>query len=211
MISVNVIQAGTPQAFDALLYPESSPDTLQYIHNQFQNISHTLMESGRQFVEKSRTLVDQFYDSSVARAARAAVRMAKNLMTPNTVRRFETLDDIQSAGPLMQRYVMTDPGLRQKFHQQLCSGYAGSYMDLDPGMYGEQQYDWRRVNQGMLRFEGEGKEEEWVCRTYLEDLREGDRELSFDERIDILSTIDYARLFMERGQDPTCPFGSRIG
>lgn len=208
---INVIDSSTPEVHDYLYYPDQHPGTYAYIQNQFQNIGSTILESGRQFIEQSKTMFAQFYDHSIERAAKAAIRMAKGLVNPNSIQRYDTLEDIQSAPPLMQRYIMAEPYIREKFHQQLCSGFAGSYIDPEPGFLREQNYDWRRIHNGIVRYEGEGENEQWVSTTYCEDLRGSDRELTFDEQIDILSVHEIARLFAKEGFDPTCPFGGKIG
>lgn len=211
MIALNVIESSTPEVYEWALYPEQHPSTYQYITNQFQSISHTLLESGRQFIETSKAMVDKFYDTSVERAARAATRAIRNLLHPNSIQRFTQLEEFQAAAPLMQRYIMSEPYIREKYHQQLCSGFAGAYVDMEPGFLREQHYDWRRVHDGIVRFEGEGENEEWVSTTYFEDLRGNDRDLTFDEQIDILQVHEIAKLFAERGQDPTCPYSGKIG
>lgn len=210
-IQLNVIETSTPEIWDALVYPQQHPNTIQYIQSQFQNIAPTIMESGRKFIEDSMALHEKFYDSNIERAAKAAVRMVKNLTNPNTIQRLDSLEEIQSASPLMQRYIMSEPYLRQKYQEQLCSAYGGTYIDTDPGFLREWHYDWRRVNNGMVHFIGEGEDEQWRSVTYIEDLKDGDRELTFDEKIDILQTQAIARLFAEAGEDPTDPFGGKIG
>lgn len=210
-IQLNVVEASTPAAFDFMIYPQQHPDTYQYLQNQFANISATISDSARRFMEEGKAAVEKFCDGSLERAARATIRMAKNLINPNVIQSYDTLEEIQSAPPLMQRYIMTDPYLREKFNQQLCAGYSGSYLDMDPGCIREWQYDWRRVNNSIVQFQGEGENEQWVATSFFEDLREGDRELHFEEKVDILSTLEIARMFAKAGEDPTCPYGSKIG
>lgn len=210
-LSFNVVRTSTPEVFDYFITPQQDPSTFAYIQNQFQNISSTILDSGRKFIEDSKTLFDQFYDSSIEKAARTAIRMAHNLSNPNQIQELTTLEDIQSAAPLMQRYIMAEPTIRAKFQAQECSGYAGSYMDTEPGFLNMDHYDWRRVNNHMLRFEGEGDQEVWVATAYYEDLLPGDRELEFDEKISISNTWDAIKNWMWEGQDPTCPFGSKLG
>jgi len=203
------MESNSPETFDYLLYPEQHPNTFNYIQNQFQNIGSTIMESGRKFVEDSKKLVEQFYDSSVERAARAAVRMAKNIVNPNAINRYDSLEELQSAPPLMQRYIMAEPYIRDKYHHQLCSGFAGNYIDMDPSFLRHEHYDFRRVENGVIRFEGDN--EQWISTTYFEDLREGDKELTWDQKIDIRHNQRIAKMFALAGEDPTSPWGEKIG
>lgn len=210
-IAVNVIETSTPEVFNYLMYPQQDSNTMAYIQNQFQNISQTLTDSGRKFMEESKRLYEKFYDNTVERAARAAVRMARNLVHPNSIQRYDSIEDIQSASPLMQRYIMAEPYIREKFHDQLCSGYAGSYLNVEPGFLNLDHYDWRRINNGLVRTEGDDEDGRWVSTTHFEDLIEGDRELSWEDKVDILHTNELAVLYAKTGIDPTCPFGSKLG
>lgn len=209
--ALNVIEVDNPDVFDYFILPEQHHSTRQYIESQFNQLRPTIMESGRKFIEEARGLYERFYDNTVERAAKAAVRIATGLLHPNSIQRFSTLEDIQSAAPLMQRYIMADPFIRQKYNDQLCSGFAGSYVDTDPNVSGPEHYDWRRVNSGVVRFEGTGENERFVATIYSEDLREGDRELTAFEKFDVLDTQELAVLFAKQGKDPTCQFGSSMG
>lgn len=213
MIALNVVETSTPDTFDFLAYSPAHPSTINYLQNQFANISNTILDSGRKFIEEGKVMMEKFCDGTIDRAARAALRMATNVINPNLIQRLDSLEDIQMSGPLMQRYIMSEPYIREKFHQQTCSGYAGSYVDLDPdpSFLREWHYDWRRVHDGIVEFKGEGDQEQWVSTTYFEELREGDRNLDFLEKIDIISTQELARLYMEHGQDATNPFGGEVG
>ena len=209
--SLNVIEASSPEVFNLMIYPDQHPGTYQYLQNQLGNISSTIFESGRKLIEESRSMMEKFCDGSIERAARATIRMANNLINPNAIRRYNSLEDIQAASPLMIRYIMSEPYLRDKLQSNLCSGFSNAYIDVEPGFSKWLHYDYRRVNNGIVHFEGEGEDEQWVARNFFEDLREGDRELLFEQKIDILHTQDLAKIFAEAGQDPTNPYGGEIG
>jgi len=206
-VPITAIDVSHVDVFDALVYPEQHSGVQQYIQAQFQQVGHNLNSAAAQYIESARLLSEQFYDSAAAMAARAAVRMIGHIVNPNVVQHLRTLEDLQCAAPVMQRYIMADPYIRQKYLEQLCSGYDGQYMNADGSDVGEQHYDWRRVHQGIAEVDEKG----WQCVQYFEDLRDGDRELAIDEQVDIIGTMELARLFAQAGEDPTDPFGGNIG
>ncbi len=94
------------------------------------------------------------------------------------------------------------------YHEQRCDGYSESYVDRFPGQVGENHYDYRRVMHGMVQ---DDQEHDWKSTFYLDELFEGDRELNFDEQVDILNTWDVVRSYLSKGQDdPTSQFGNML-
>ena len=54
-------------------------------------------------------------------------------------------------------------------------------------------------------------EGDWKTSFYLDEIHEGDRELTFEEQIDIISTWDAVKAFMARGKDdPTSQFANML-
>lgn len=207
MISVNVIHGVGTNAFDALLYPEQSINHLQYFQNQVTNFSSTLNDVGRQFMASARDVYDRINSSEAMNLARAAVRAAKGVFHANTIIPMYCIEDFQAAQPVMQRWIMACPSVREVYHEQRCSGYDGTYVDLFPGLIREQHYDYRRVMDGVIDEDGD----EWVARFFPDDLFEGDRELLHDEKCNILRNWEMADLFMKAGKgDPTSQSGGKL-
>lgn len=208
----NVITVPSVSSFDYMLYPEQNPVNRQYIETQLNNYSHTLTDIGRNFVETSRAIYEKINDSTAVRAAKAAVRMAKGLFHPNTIVPLETLEELRAAQPVMQRWVMAEPTIRQIYHKQRCDGYSDTYLDYEPGKIGDQHYDYRRVMDGIIvDTVDENGNDSWEFTTYSEELRESDRELEFHEQKAILGTWDIVKMFVEAGEDISNIFGGATG
>jgi hypothetical protein len=139
--------------------------------------------------------------------ARNAIRSARGLLTPNVIQPLVSYEEFQIAQPVMQRYIMAQPDIRQLFFDQRCDGFSDTYVDQQPGKIGETHYDYRRVMNGMMVEEGE----DFVVHHYLDELREGDRELTFHEQVDILSTWQVMSMFMQEKKDPTNIYGGKLG
>ena len=206
MAIVNVIQGGGA-AFDSILYPEQNLQNQGYLYNQLQNFSQSLNDVGKQFMESARDVYAKINSSEAVMLARSAIRAAQGIFHPNQIVPLMTINDLQMAKPVMQRWVMACPDIRELHLKQQCAGYGDTYVDIDPGKIRDEHYDYRRVMDGAIIEDGD----DWYCRTYAEDLFPGDRELDVGERQDILKTWDLVSMFVHKGEeDPTDPYSGHL-
>lgn len=209
MFQIEVIDGG-PQVFSILSSREKHQNTLNWIQSQFsnENILNTLNEAGKTFYTGMQSVFDSINSSEAMHRARLAMKKTANIFKPDIVYNLFLIEDIQSAQPVMQRWIMANPAIRQLYHDQGCDGYSDSYVDMHPGMIGEDHYDYRRVMNGIII---DDPEHDWRCTHYLDELYEGDRELDFDEQLDILSTWECVEAYLKAGRyDPTSPFGNSL-
>jgi hypothetical protein len=211
-LQATVIETPYAQSIDYLLYPDSHPGTRMFVERQFENFTNSLTAIGRQFMEASKHIYTEATDSVVARAARAAVSQVKTMFHPNSIVPLETLEELQMAKSVMQRYIMAEPTIRTLYHKQRCDGYSDTYVDMHPGKVEVNHYDYRRVTQNVvLETVDEDGNDTWIARTYAEDLLEGDRELTRDEQFQILSSWDAIKRYVEaNNEDPTNPYGGKL-
>lgn len=195
--------------FNARVYSENHPNTVNFIENQFQNASHAIATAGQQFMAQARERYETFNGSDAMRMARAAVRQLSSHWDRNVIRPLVNVPQLQQAPIVMQRYLMAEPTTRRAYHRQQCDGYSETYYDVQPGAVGEDHYDYRRVMNGMLQDEGD--DDDWCYVEYLDDLHEGDRELHFEEQIDIRrSWVHQLDAMLAKGDDPTSPWNSAL-
>lgn len=210
-MQINVIETPSVDTFDFLIFPEQHQKSQNYIFQQLSSYVPTLTDVGRKFMETSKSIYDKFNDSNVIKMAKATLRAAKGIMQPNLIRHLHTLEDIQSAQPVMQRYIMAQPDLRQVYLEQRCDGYSDTYVDLHPGHVGEEHYDYRRVmDHVVVETVDKDGNDIWCVKSYAEDLIEGDRELTHDEKVDVLLTWDSVKAYLDSRNDPTNIFGGQI-
>jgi len=209
---VNVIDSGHVSSFDYLLFPDQNPINQIYIQNQLAQFNASLTDIGKKFLEASQNIYNTINDSNTIRMAKAALKMAKGLFHPNVIVPLETIEDLRAAQVIMQRYIMAEPMLRSYYHKQRCDGYSDTYIDVEPGRVGDDHYDYRRVMDGVVvDITDTDGNYEWSCKNYYEDLHTGDRELTSDEKVDVMNTWDVMKIFVDAGKDPTCIFGGDIG
>lgn len=198
------IITGGDEAFSSLAFGLQNPVNVQYFNNQIQQakqaLGSTFGEFGNRFLNRAEELYDRFNNSRSMELARAALNQVRGIFQADVVRDLRTLSEFQIATPVMQRWVMTNPMVREMYHSQQCDGYSDTYVDTQPGMIGENHYDYRRVRNGIVDVTDEG----WHVTTYAETLKEGDKELEFDEQVRILRTWEnLENLLYQKLKDPT--------
>jgi hypothetical protein len=212
-VIVNVVPVSSLESFDYFIYPEQNPVNQNYFYNQVYAVNQALNDFGSKFMQASQHIYEKINDSNVIRAAKAALRYAVGLSHPNAVVYLKTIDELRAAQPVMQRYIMANPVVREMYNQQLIDGYNDTYIDNEPGFMKALHYDFRRVMDSVIqdKVDDEGNYE-WVAPQYYEDLIAGDRDLDFQEKINILNTWDVIDQFMKSGkEDPTNPFNGTVG
>lgn len=208
---------GGGNEFDALVYGYQHPGTAQYLEEniqrlgqQVQSFGQTVSDAGRAFYQSAQDLYGRFNNSDAMRMAHAAVRKVQLLLQPEMIRPLNQVSCIQNASLTMQRWIMAEPTARQHYHEQRCDGYGDTYVDMHPGFIGQAHYDWRRVHHGLL-VEDETDPENFRVTFYLDELAEGDRELTLTEQMDVLNTWDFVKQYFDKGaDDPTSPLAAML-
>ena len=206
MIQANVIN-GDSVEFDALVYPQQHPNTLGYIQNALSNIPATLMSAGKHLFESAYQKYLNLTSSEMMMRARNAIMSATNFKQENVIYPLLNVLDCQTSTITMQRWIMAESTTRQLYHEQKCDGFSDTYVDREPNKVGEDHYDFRRVMDGVVRYD----EDDLICRTYAETMLEGDRELDPFEKISILNSWEVLRIAISQmNDDPTDPFGGKL-
>jgi hypothetical protein len=197
-------------AFNAFVYPEKHPSGVQFLKNQFNNFTGVLTTAAQDFLQASRQQVERFTGSAALEFARNVVKsvMGTNNITTEMIVTLFDLNQMQGASLPMQRWIMTNPTVREYYHLQRCEGFVDTYVDVEPGLVGEEHYDYRRVMDGVMQDAEDGG---WYAKIYVEDLKEGDRDLSHGEKVDILQTWSRLEYLMALNkEDPTSPEGGYL-
>lgn len=200
---MNIITGGV-DGFSAVLYGERNQQDLEYFRNQLSNVAalQVIGSAGQSFIDAAHANYERFNSAQALQLARVANSQVKALFQPEIVKSIMDIVDFQTASLTMQRWIMANPVVRQMYQDQRCYGYTETYVDHDPGKKGEDHYDYRRVMSGVVVETDDG----WYVNHYIDDLKDGDRELSDHNKVDILSTWKVVEMFMkDNDQDPTNP------
>ena len=205
---MQVVYGGT-DAFNALVFGDSHPANTAYFQNQVSSLGNTLTGIGQQFFADAAQVYERFNGSEVMRLAKAARRAVTGLFVPNEIIQINTIGGLQQARPIMQRWVMANPVVRELWQNQGCDGYSDTYIDNAPGKIGEDHYDYRKVMDGVVVEKDNG--ESWGYKLYVEDELPDDKPLNSMDKIEILNTWDIAAMFIHaKGEDPTSPFNTSL-
>jgi hypothetical protein len=211
--SMAQVLIGGAQEFNALLYSPKHPSTVDFIKNQLNNFSNTLTDAGRTFLQDSSELIEKFNGSEAMRLSRVAYKKVSNLFQKDVIKPLCEVTEFQIAQLQMQRWIMAEPTVRTLYHQQRIDGYSETYVDVQPEATGDEHYDYRRVMDGIvtdLPVDGDS-EAGWSHTQFIDDLKEGDRELDIDEQSDILITWANVKAIIDAGkEDPTSGFGGMM-
>ena len=203
-------QYGAADSWDAMLYGEQHPNTVQFLAQQVSLVSDKLTETGRAFMSKAVDLYEHYHGDSAMRFARGVLAKAKGVFQGQHIHSLWELAAMQDASITMQRWIMANPNVREKYHAQKCDGYSDTYVDVDPGLSGDDQYDYRRVMDGQFIFNPD-EETDWMSVQYLESLKDGDRDLLHEEQVAIRNTWTAMDLIMAMAKDdPTSAVGGTL-
>lgn len=210
-MQIQVVDNTSPQLFTAMLFPEATPETKNWLQEQWQRGTTMLTDMGRQYAQRAEETWKQLYDPTLMRQARSMMRRVGGILHPNSITYLEDVRALQTAKPIMQRYIMALPELRKIYHRQMCDGFSDSYVDLEPKAIGEAHYDYRRVMDGMVVMTDlpDGKTG-WTVTMYPDELHEGDRRLEIDEQDMIQSAWEVAKSAILRRIDPTDVFNGKL-
>ncbi len=186
----------------SVLFGQPNIETVDYFSGVKDRIFQRAGAYKEDFLQTSQQIYDSIYSARALELAKAAINKAGSLFAPDLIKELRTMDEFQTAKPTMQRWVMANPLVRQMFIDRRCHGYGDSYFDLEPGLIGEEHYDYRRVMNGVMQLDKTTNE---LYRSiYRDHLREGDVDLDPSDQVDILNTFHNVENFMRlAAKDPT--------
>ncbi len=185
----------------------ANSSVLSYMNQQLQQYAPFIKDDSflKQGFEKLKMFTSEAYQRSLDAVANM---LSYNQVTDN-ISFLDSLESLQHAPPIMQRYIMAHTPLRQLYLDGVLDGYDGSFENIRGDALGPDLYEWRRVNSGIINFVDKEDEEgnittTWSSTTYYDKIPEGDRDLTFDQRCimkDTYAVID--RLLKESDSDLT--------
>ncbi len=181
--------------------------TTSWMQERTANLMQTVSATTQNWFNKARTFYQTISESDAVQALRNLTAKADTSWMGNNIHFCNSIEQIQTANPIMQRYIMAEPRLRQMYLNQEVEGYAGSYENYHGSAFGVQHYDYRRVTDGMVMVNEEGFE--W--NDFYEELPDNDRELSMFEKADIIRTWNLVNVALDAHEmDPTSPIGNLL-
>lgn len=204
---MRVITGGN-EAFSALVLGDQNPTNQFYFQKELDTLKTMAGGVVDGFVERANQAYHMFNNANVRAIAQAALNQIKGFFVPNTILAIDTLAGLQTAGTVMQRWIMACPEVREIYHKQQCDGYSDSYHDNHPDKTGMDHYDYTVVTDGIVFTDKNGRD---YSNQVIQDYAPGDYELDFPQQVSILKTWDIVRHYMTLAQkDPTSAWNTDL-
>ncbi|QBJ02589.1 hypothetical protein MZD04_gp060 [Pseudomonas phage Psa21] len=182
-------------------------NTQSWLGDRSDALRATISTTASSFFNQAASLYTMISTSDAVQALRNLTVKADSAWQSNVITFLPSIEQIQCAPTVMQRYLMAQPDARQMYLNGEISGYGENYENLHGDGVGAKHYDWRRVMDGIVTVNSEG----FSHTTYVEDTRD-DAELTVFEKVDILRTWNVLQASLSAGeQDPTSPEGLMLG
>lgn len=200
-MKTNVIRGGE-EAFRALVYKPPTQEMINYFNTGLNNIMQTSSMFGNVFVDTVQSLYDRYNSSAVIEAGKAYLYQSGSHLSQDVIYPVP-FDGLTQANLIMQQYIMAEPEVNRLYKKDMCYGFQDTYLNLQPGVYGEDRLEYQQVINNLLTFpNGEDHEGRVLC--YSGEEFENNP-LSMMDRLAILSTWDNVKLMIASGRDPTDP------
>ncbi len=197
--STGFINADSNTAF-AALFGEPTIGAQEYIS---QRVGQYAANFGNHIPELVNTVVEKynyFKNNVVSQKIDLIKASFNNVWQTDTIKYLNTVAEIRVAQPVMRRWVMAQPDLRERYNRGALNGYGDGYIDGHPGGAGTSHYDYRLVYNGVTVLENDVA----ITRTFFEQIRD-DELLSIVEKLSIIKTHKVIERHIASGSniDPT--------
>lgn len=182
----NLILGGS-DLFRAYVSGRERVENRNFLQRQFEKASSVVSERGRQFMQRARDTFEAYDSDLIDRGLRAIKRRLDNRWGSNEIHTLGTIGELQNANPKMIRFLMANTKVRKMHQRGRCHGWGDSYVDLEPGLWGENHSDWKRVMNGIAQTDEEGNS---FYVTYFDAIENGVEELTFTDQCDVLRSWD---------------------
>lgn len=183
-----------------------SNNTVNWLGQRNESIMSTVTTAAQNFFQQAQTLYSMVSSSDAMMLMRNMKAKAENTWAFDIVP-IRNVAELQTANPYMQRWIMAQPDLRQRYLNQEVEGYGESYVNHHGDTFGEAHYDYRRVMDGVMTYD----DTQYGFKHYMEATPPEERELTLFEKVDILRTWQTVQQALDdQEEDPTSVTGAML-
>ena len=181
--------------------------TTNWIQDRTQALMSTVSATTAGWFNKARTFYQTISETDAVQALRNLTAKADLSWKGNNIHLCTSIEQIQASNPVLQRYLMAEPNLRQLYLNQSCEGFAGVYNNVHGNAVGVNHYDYRRVTDGMLMV----SESEIEWNDFYELIPDNDKELELYEKADMIRNWNLVNIALDANEmDPSSPIGNLL-
>lgn len=182
-------------------------NTTSWLQQRSEALMASVSSTTQSWFNQARTFYNTITESDAVQALRNLTVKADTSWMGNNIHFCNSIEMIQAANPVMQRWIMAEPRLRDMYLNQSVEGYAGSYENFHGDLIGAQHYDYRRVTDGILF----AHDDHAVVTDYIENLPDDQNPLDFFQKADIIRTWNMVNRALDAAEmDPTSPIGNLL-
>lgn len=137
--------------FSAMVHGAMPESDANYFRQKAQNLANSLpniSDMGKQFIQQ----VNRVNSSEFLNKTKVLLNHVGNTWQQDTVRPLVTVEQLQSAQTVMQRWIAACPEARTMMDKQLCHGYEGTYVNMTPGLKPTQHLDYVKATIGIEQY-----------------------------------------------------------
>lgn len=203
--------AGGVDAFNATVYAQPTQQDMNFFQENLNTFYSTLGNIGQNFFGNMQHRLESVDFGKLKEYTQAVARRVSNFWESDTIRPLRNLADLQFPPNAMIRWQMANPDVRALYHKGLCEGYGDDYIDLQPGVKGDDHHDFQMVMHGMEQYDEDGN---IFFTSYDETFDEPENSvdfLSMDERVDIIeSWYATSKQLKKMKDDPTSKYSGML-
>ena len=198
-MQVKVIKGGR-DAFNALLYSQPDPEFSNYLQQNLENVLNQTNGASQFLINNTQAMYNMVHSDEAIMRSKELLYQANGAMSDTAITSLKQ-EQIRFANPVMQRYIMANPKVGMLAKDDMCHGFHETFFDEEPGLYGSERKDYRRVMNGVLKPDG-------TTTTYFD--IEPEEDLTYFEKLCILETWQVVENMIDCGFDPTNRLGGRL-
>lgn len=181
---------------------------VNWINQRTTSLRPMLSTTANNFFEQARNVHQMISTSDAVQALRNLTFKKDSIYESNQIHRINTIEGLQTANPINQRWLMAFPELRERYLTNTLEGYGESYNNVFGDVIGSEHYDYRRVMNGVMTPVVPTE----TIHNYYEPLPDGEIELTIHQKADIINNWNLASNYLDANEmDPTSPLGNLLG
>lgn len=190
------------------LFGNLSQNTVSYLQNQIQSLAATGSDYGKRMYSRAMEVFNEINSDQAVMAAEAVLSQIESMTGQDIIEPLLTVQHLQTAQPIMQSWIMTNPVIRQAWYDGKVEGYSDTYIDPEPNRVGHEMQAYRNLMNGVFQ---PHEEAAYQYDLYFDRTSNIDEVPTIRQVAAILASHEAAEAAYEAGeQDPTSQYGASL-
>lgn len=180
-------------ALDYVMYGDKSNVVSNYLQQQMQSMSKFVNPITDKLYNAMQASYNYVNDHLVKTGIMSSLRNTGVIAQDDYFSVLRTQQELMQANATMQRWIMAHPVIKQNYLDQNLDGYSDTYINVFGKGVGEDDHNYRIVMSGVVV-----DTPEYTGYTmYHDEPYPGDKPLTYDEKMTVLSTWDHMQSILD--------------